>query len=937
MRFHGRLTDPSFAPYFEVFKRRVIAIYNSGVRHYDHWTGDGTFNVQMRITGEDVYVTLLGLGTGYFEFQTTGMPFEQNPDFPPTFGVSVPLVNVVTVDLTAGVGVQAVSHIAGGAKNANAFTISPIGRPQQVQLVDEPVRYPGPVGPRKTYPNVMFESYAPQHSHTGLYMRAYQCAYLPYHFNNTTPNVWAHESRDVGYDEPWADNSNRNHWRGTATPVTTRGMWSPVYQSLANGADWPRRAGQRTVVSSTWGTRDFAVSVDAFDQVSVFPKSSITQPLGTGIQNVTQADVQMHRVSFPGWTFAKTQRFSDYFAAPDAGDSLGTGNLTFPEIDWHLHPDCMEMCAVVHERVEAQLDTTFFGAFATDTGTLGPGDFYPTATSFYQLNSRGMGVEAMARSSTASVMGDKWYHVAPGLLKVSIDIVLTGLNPGDFTVTLTTTEVRRPTTTPYCSFVAGYVFHDVFGKRKDDGTIPKDAARGDMCVLDIECYGDTTTGYNGQLYSVKNLTTGKEIRTFGAATQHTSAIVAADNPLTGSCLLLAYCMQTLSFVTKDQIIVREIDGIDAASQPIMKMTQHFGVSVRVMGAYKETFFPTILAPEWRSIITANARWEDARALLFAQFGVMSLMPLNDLRTWGDADLDSLREWYCRAFTHQTYTPGFDPFENWSQMETFGNKYYKLGARDHPFPSATTLNWYNSCMAQDNFRPFPMFDVTEPRPGWYLYAYQIMSKLYISPSANCFFTHPNGTWAYFNQEFIYNANGVRASWTAPGGNIRGSTIADLNLDKFEHCIFDRIHFVLAGGMGGDQKKDTSFLEQYNNAVVRDTRTGAITDDTTTMAKDYSDMRIKFSVTPVNDVFDYRVSYAKVQGDWYKGYTFTMRDTGYFDGEKVWANTFDSTSDGSLVATTLCARWTTIPPVLSQIMPIIDNWQALTFSTCMLITP
>jgi hypothetical protein len=58
----------------------------------------------------------------------------------------------------------------------------------------------------------------------------------------------------------------------------------------------------------------------------------------------------------------------------------------------------------------------------------------------------------------------------------------------------------------------------------------------------------------------------------------------------------------------------------------------------------------------------------------------------------------------------------------------------------------------------NSNQFTLLLVTKPCPGWAAYSSEILNRMRLSPFT-CFFTHPNGTWAFFNQERIYNKGGV----------------------------------------------------------------------------------------------------------------------------------------------------------------------------------
>lgn len=919
MRFHGTLTDPDFAPWFKVYKRRVLEIYRSGVRWYDRWETSDLFLVQMRICNEDVYVSVYGVGSAYFEFQTSGLPVVTDGGATPIY-----LANVIGVTVNGLTGLSVQAELMGGKKSEDAASLSLIRRPAQVQLLDEPVHYPGPKGPQISYPRALYKCHSPKHSHTGIYLRCYHCAVLPFYEFIPQASINAHQARDIGYDIPWMDGLGRGD----------------VRSAYLNGVtdDWPRASGIRKITHPTYGQREFAIYVDAFDQVNVFPTDQIGPLAGSFFspaQNVDASMVQMQRVPFPAWVYNKAQTYKSWVASPtDPSDPFGTLNL--PDIHWELHPDGTKMCAVVHERVQASLDTTYFAPYATDTGSLGPGTYYPDATSFAFMNLFAMGVPPQIRGVLNSTSTNTWYHVAPGLLEVAIDIEITGPGAQDFTVSLSVNEIRRPTTSPYCPFVAGYVWHTIKDTPAEDSTVATLATRGDLCVLDTEVYGDPLNGYTGELYSLKNTTTGEEIATFGAASTYISAAAAVGSPLTDQSLLVSYCMQTLSFVTKDQLLIHQDVGVAADFSTIVSEVTHFGLTVRVMGKYQKTFFPSNMDPAIADIITFAAQQPDARALLLAEYPGLQFMPLNDLRGWGNTDLDSLRESYARDFSHDTYTPPINPLQNWAEIETAGHKFYKTGIRTTPLPTATANTWYNNLMiAGHGLRPFPMFDVTEPRPGWYLYAGQVINKIFLT-SHTTFFTHPNGTWALFDQSFIYNPSPMKSENFNAMGKLVGSTIADLDVTKLEHCIFDQVHFSLPT-MNGFSTLDTSFLKLYNQAVRKAQREQTMNpaDNSTLMAVDYSDMRATFKVNTVLDTVDPTVSYAQLQLNWYQGYTGYLLETGYFNGGKDFGVGFESRPSGAISDSHMGSYFDNGSGSLQD--PFLANGQQVTFSSCVMITP
>jgi len=214
MRFHFRVSDPSVVPWVPVCKRRVLAIYNSGVRWYDRFEDWGLFIVQMRINNEEVYVNLMGKGEAYFEFQTTGLPvqywtFSQG-------GITGQAYNVGVVGVSISKGV-ATAKLLGGERVGypGAVAVSRIKRQNQVILLDEPVHYYSTkTNPKSSqhYARMLYDAWAPLHPHTGLHFRSYHNFWQIITSHTFLGSFSSHYLRDIGYDVVWADNVEFEAW-----------------------------------------------------------------------------------------------------------------------------------------------------------------------------------------------------------------------------------------------------------------------------------------------------------------------------------------------------------------------------------------------------------------------------------------------------------------------------------------------------------------------------------------------------------------------------------------------------------------------------------------------------------------------------------------------------------------------------------------------------
>lgn len=916
MRFYSRVADPFFVPYLIIFKRRLIALYQQGVRWYHKHIITDTFWVEMRINGDALYVGVFGVGQMYFEFQTTGYPVIPNGSF---IGFNIPLAAAIGVTVNARAGQLTLkSEYMGGKRVADTFDTSLIKRSQQVQVLDEPVHYPGPQSAgTQGYPRALYESWAPGNPYTGMAKHAYHASTMAWLYLALHPSYPPHATRDVSFDVPYSDGNKTD-------PVR--------YAYVRDNGDWPRAMGVRTVdpgPTSTLDPREFAIYVDAFDQVCVFPTGSIgplagSDMSGDPLQNVPTAVVQFMRVPFPAWVYAKTGKFEDDWAInqPD------TGLTRFPEYDWKLHPDGKRMCAVVFERSTATFDSAYYAPFATTVpGVSGPSSFFPTSSDFDDFNAMATGIDPKLGQIDVD-NGATRYLYATGLLEVEITIELTGPNPEDYTLDLTVTEVRRPTTTQYCTLLAGYVWHDVKNKSYTKDNPLYDARRGDLCVLDVEHYGRNSDGARAHQLALKNLDDS-------SVTLRTLNVALVNVPVDGGPwfqalgTILAADFQTLSFALKRL----------AVTEPSISTTQlkdyvHLGVSIYVMNKYKRTIYPESISADAQAAIERQVTFDDEDQIFQNFADTLSLLPLNDLRDWTDSDMASLRETYTRDGTAP-----FPPYAGPPVLSYFntdftlhGHKYWST-TRSTPATSADVMTWFTLTNTM-TLTAFPMFDLTDPRPGWYHYMEELLHRIQIHPYTT-FFAHPNGSFAFFNQEFIYNQNGIVldkpnfVARTTPDG------LAGLDTGKLEHCIFDWVHFEMPEGKQ-TLKKETSFLDLYNLAIAR-ANDDEKNFDNASAIENYDVLRASFSLDTRADTREPTITYDRLNIDW-QGYTALYIDRSYFSGTKTdtgSAGDWEWIAGGGLQDLSLGAYWWKDSAETVLAIPLTEN-MPVTFSSCVLIT-
>lgn len=683
-------------------------------------------------------------GVTFFEFQTSGKPVVTQAIT--VNGLSFTAYKVAVVGTT---DVDKTIMLQGARRADNASEISLIARPSQVQLADEPVTY---LGTKAPYSTAVYETFAPLHSHTGVLIRAWNYGGIQTRSVANRGPMTAHSTRDYFFDVPFQTNE------GTNDVVTAY---------VRDSADWPRASGIQTVTHALYGTRTFAIYIDTFSQVFAFPIDKIGPHPGGDpwAQNVNAMYIQMDVAALPVWAYQPTQFFSTFIATHTIDEAV----LGFPDIDWKVHPDGTKMVAIVWERAATNRDATYFD---TDYGAVHIDD-----TAFNDFRDIRTGALNRQRGQYNYSTLPQRYTMAPGVIEATIAITLTGANPEDFTIDVTVSTIRRPTTSQYCAMLAGYVWYDI---KAEDSTVenPKYLAkRGDLVSLDIERYWNTTNGDALTFFSLKNLRTDVEIRDIPG--EH----------------IIDYDWPTMSFVVGvkyDEIVNRTVvarsNTSGVANVTVPYTIRHFGVAIFINGKHQQTLCPDTMDNGNRLLVQAAALVRP-RALVDG----MTYMPLNDLRTWNsDATLTNLRD-HDSTVIHL----------------------YKSGAGlTYTTPSASIRAWWDKAM--QTFLPLTaLFWTDTPNFGWYLYADEIMNKLWVTADST-FFVHPNGSYAFFDQQHIYNKHGmylVKNELTAQGTGQHEFLQPFLDeSDPLEHVIFDCVHLIRDTDI-----IDTTFIDLYNQAV------------------------------------------------------------------------------------------------------------------------
>lgn len=786
LHFWVQVASPEVAMWVNMAQQKAIQQYRSGKRTWHHQFSIGVADVTIDLRGRSVHIRIMG-GMAYFEFETSGMPCALQTLTQGDITVyNAYKAAVVSVTFGSG-GVKAT--ILKGARQESTYNSSKIKRGHQVNLIDEPTITTAdlvkegekPPQTKIKFPNLLLESWAPNHPYTGVYLRAYNRANGLSQLQRGSFDAIG--SRDIGYDVPWADGKQMNAIR---------------FVYLQGGSDWPRASGKCTIEHSQYGKREFAVYVDAFSNFFVFPTATI-EPLhypDPYEQNVEAKYVKWAGVDvlFPDWVHRPTTQLRDEYAASGGTDIIGR-----VEIDWKLHPNCATACAVVFERQSADYDSVFFDAYNAGLPPDRP-DLDFTLADFIEHRDGRTGQGNRHWIHVADNDRPQRYCIGTGLLEVELHIDLTGTELEDFTFSLSLTEVRRPTTSLYATALAGYVYYDIEG---DEETTPKTyvASKGDLVVMDIERWHQPRYDYvvNDELsygvlviYSVKNLTRGTELRAWSGGRF--------------GMRLIDYDMPTLSFVFDPQVHERFTHG----NLPLRPgwtgavlgfqdyMRDHPAAIITTFNKIRKILYPEIMDQVHRDQIE-DYILKDPRAIIESEVmypppiepysGPFVLISQADDRTWyNNTELADFRKW------------------------DYANGFYD------PVPSAAFQNYWNYGLYA-YFQPDPLEYIATPRIGWHVYADEIMNFMYVSPRST-FFVHPNGTWAFYDQHYIYNKHGM---WGQP---LEQDTLRAFIEDPeaLEHVIYDHVH--LESKNGG---VDTSFVALYNKAVADGLKNKTLTEE------------------------------------------------------------------------------------------------------------
>lgn len=803
----------TYLPFARSRLRALEAINKDGFFSQTFAVDDAVINVRQE--GKFQYIKISLEGAFYFEFATSGFPVIKDT-LVQGGSLSVntfkPLIVATNVAAKDG-AIRIAPYVVKGARQVTGTSNSATGYLTQVQMINEPTKYPQTVKAQRktnTYPNVMYETYAPTHAYTGLGYRGLGLKGFAFSFitqPGTTENFTA---RDFGYDYPWGYSVGKN--KQTLALVTDE-------------ADWPHKSGRVTVTDDRFGTRTFGVMIDTSSKFHIFPLGAITNPLNDITQNILADHIRHIQPVFPEWVYYPPSMAKDY--------TLGVTKrlVDLPEHQWVFHPSGGKAVTVAYMREPFLHDETYWAANRNPDTPWNQTKFDDSLLPLLH--------DAAINQSSAAIPADGYnmahYFHGSGIIEAVIDIELTGEELNQFNATVTVNTIQDPRFAEFMTMHAGYSYVDIPGKG---------VAWGDIIDVHMESYNyvhPPLTAPRLGIIVMKNITKGTDIFT---------------TPL---CPVLAIDLQTCSMVLQLQNIIsnelRTTPMRVGTPQDIEWVSHHWAVWVIHSGSSKKLYFPESMTEEQKVILrdmaTVDGRlYEDG--LLTAGWTRIPLNVSGD--GWNDADFNAVRDYFSYD-KHYWYNEPWvlndtDNSSNWTfygtSYPTQGYVKYKVNIAYIPPSNLSDLTPKVYTLFPVNASNEHLFFCTNPKWGWHFYA--MMTKQYSQVGhLDTFFTHPNGSYAYFNNTLIYNSVGV-PNWSSGSPTSLSAQLADTlpsySADAFEHCIFDPIHLEVRKSTGTAASLDTTFLAMYNQAVAAGKEAKTLEDGIEEMT--YADQRGTFEI-------------------------------------------------------------------------------------------
>lgn len=820
LRVYLKLLDINLGPFFGAAKQRARTAYLTGTRNWHMQYVIDVADVEIKLVGRSVFITIKPADSFYFEFATTGNPVVT--EIVSQEGLNVPAYKGcmvgVNVRLSNGV-LKTKPTILKQKRSIDMGELSQVQRTAQAQLINEPVVYPftkekfGRV--RALY--TLYEAYGPGHPWSGILRRDVSYPTRTFATNTLHGPGGTFSTRDIGLDIPYQDGEK-------ADPIRT------AYIRDSN-TDWPRANGKQKVKSDDFGEREFAIYVTAYNEFIVFPVAAIgpINPADVYAQNVPEVYVQRLTPDIPAWGYKPTTKAKDYWAStPDTNK----WTVDQPEFEWKFNHLSTKAAAIVFEREEFEFDSTYW---AIDANPASNQAF--TQTDFDTIIRDWCGSDMnYVEGFGPQTYNPTRYYVAPGIIELTIKIELTGPDLNQYVATLETTEVRRlstavsgnnPAQNRWALFV-GYVHHDIPKRTNTEVTVKA----GTLVAIDLDHYV-------------------KPLGSLGFETEHLTLLTCRDVKadvdvfsFVGSPIM-AVDLTTLSMVMRLDSYSKETKYSGGAT-PIDFQIHHFGAVIVHSGVVKEVLLPENIPEEEKVKLAAYAS-VNGKQYLAALGAGWEYQPPTTARDGYDAGFTTVRDWWARE-EHYWYNDRYvllDP-----DLSFYGDYVlYKTGTQ--PTYDNADIKWLNSRAGGWETLLFS----TSPRWVWNTYAVEALYYMSVSLFTT-FFTHPNGTYAFFDDTWVYDRNGM-PGWSSnrlgPGqtGEPIGSDL-DWQIDtldlydpaKLEHVIFDRVHFEVRPKDQAAKSRNTTFIELYNRAVELGKEAKTLTDDQNLNTIARSDFRATF---------------------------------------------------------------------------------------------
>ena len=801
--FWVKVYDQYLYPMLGLAKSKAMHAYQQGMRKFNVIFHIGVGRADIALAGRKCHITLSADDSFAFEFATTGAPVSIYEVGQVQEGTGLFAIDFVTVVADVKVNAGVLAHTArintGKRENALPGPTSLINAGRQIQGLHEPRLHPAPtlMWGRTSTPYILMHSYDPTSSHIGPYARGTACRpkFLTPSINSEQGGL-LESSRDIDYDLPFSISQNAAYAKQAMFP--------------APQSDWPRAAGVQRVTHPVHGTRIFGISIDASNSFVIFPVDAITVQGDSLAQSVSEQYVVRVAPTYPEWVWRNDEKARDLYQQNKDVDAL---IVDVPQYGWKFNHDGTKACAVMHERRDFLNDASFWAVNADENTPW-------TQTKFDDLCDW-MGIENMGSvARPSSYGGSDRYMVAPGLVEATIAIEITGAGLHSFNATVEVAAVRAPEDCKAPIIHAGYPW--ISNLKCNELDIPL----GSLVTITLEVYVRpgvvAAKDERVALWVVHNETQDVEIFSVLSDGRVTSATLANGAVVS----LLAWDPQTFSFIWRFDAPhitgVKYPKGQFSPSRPAEQWITERGVWPVILGEPRDLILPETMSEDDQKVMQSIPHLDGRARLKEIVSPEMTFMHMNPpFDEWNTAAINNYRDYWAFDWHYGEnawYVYPVDPDYNYYTGAVYGQVRYKNDI-ENPEPILTAAGsavrtFLNVCGIEHEFMMF----CTAPKFGWHLYQYW-MAELVQFHQWDTFYTHPNGTWAYYNDRMLYDRNGLPRYWdgTSWSAGVTANALSVYDAELVEHWIVDVVHFETRVNNAVQSKADTSFFDLYNTAV------------------------------------------------------------------------------------------------------------------------